>query len=187
MTKKVFALDTKPGIQRDGTVFDKDFYNDGRWVRFQRGRPRKIGGYRQISNAIAGISRGIFVDSENGFTNIFNGYRDGLQVIQIDNNGVGAGITNFVISSPLNTLGTITGGSQYTNGTYTNVPLTGGSGSGATANITVSSNAVSAVTIVNDGNGYLVGDSLSASSSSIVNGVNTYGTKTGGSLYTNCT
>ena len=25
MTKKVFALDTKPGIQRDGTVFDTAF------------------------------------------------------------------------------------------------------------------------------------------------------------------
>ena len=187
MTKKVFALDTKPGIQRDGTVFDKDFYNDGRWVRFQRGRPRKIGGYRQITNALAGISRGIFVDSENGFSKIFNGYRDGLQVLSIDNNGVGAGIINFVISSPLNSLGTITGGSQYTNGTYTNVPLTGGSGEGATANITVSSNAVSAVTIVNDGNGYLVNDSLSAAPASIGNGVSTYGTITGGSLYTNGT
>ena len=187
MTKKVFALDTKPGIQRDGTVFDKDFYNDGRWVRFQRGRPRKIGGYRQITNALAGISRGIFVDSENGFSKIFNGYRDGLQVLEINNNGVGAGITNFVISSPLNSLGTITGGSQYTNGTYTNVPLTGGSGEGATANITVSSNAVSAVTIVNDGNGYLVGDSLSAAPASIGNGVSTYGTITGGTLYTNGT
>ena len=30
MTKKVFALDTKPGVQRDGTVFDKQFYNSGR-------------------------------------------------------------------------------------------------------------------------------------------------------------
>jgi hypothetical protein len=34
MAKKVFALDTKPGVQRDGTVFDKQVYNDGRWVRF---------------------------------------------------------------------------------------------------------------------------------------------------------
>ena len=49
MTVKVFALDTKPGIQRDGTIFDKEFYQDGRWVRFQRGRPRKIRGYKQIS------------------------------------------------------------------------------------------------------------------------------------------
>jgi hypothetical protein len=187
MTKKVFALDTKPGIQRDGTIFDKDFYNDGRWVRFQRGRPRKIGGYREITGALAGISRGIFVDSENGFSKIFNGHRNGLQVLEIDNNGIGAGITNFLISSPLNTLGTITGGSQYTNGSYTNIPLTGGSGQGATANITVASNAVSAVTIVNDGNGYLVGDILSAAPASIGNGVSTYSTITGGSLYTDGT
>jgi hypothetical protein len=61
VTKKVFALDTKPGIQRDGTLFDKEFYVDGQWVRFQRGRPRKIGGYRQITDSLAGPSRGIFV------------------------------------------------------------------------------------------------------------------------------
>ena len=187
MTKKVFALDTKPGIQRDGTIFDKDFYNDGRWVRFQRGRPRKIGGYRQITNALAGVSRGIFVNSENGFSSVFNGYRDGLQVLSIDNNGFGAGIIDFLISSPLDTVSILNGGSGYTNGTYTNVPLTGGSGTGATANITVSSNAVSAVTIVNDGNGYLPTDTLSASSALIGNGVNTYGTITGGTLYTNGT
>ena len=66
MTKKVFALDTKSGIQRDGTVLDKQFYNDGEWVRFQRGRPRKVGGYRQMTNQITGYSRGIYLDSENG-------------------------------------------------------------------------------------------------------------------------
>jgi hypothetical protein len=187
MSKKVFALDTKPGIQRDGTVFDKDFYNDGRWVRFQRGRPRKIGGYRQITAALSGISRGIFVNSENGFSSVFNGYRDGLQVLSIDNNGFGAGIVDFVISSPLDTISIISGGSGYTNGTYTNVPLTGGSGTGATANITVSSNSVTSVTIVNDGNGYRTTDTLSASPALLGNGVNTYGTITGGTLYTNGT
>ena len=49
MTAKVFALDTKAGIQRDGTIFDKEFYSDGQWVRFQRGRPRKMGGYSAIT------------------------------------------------------------------------------------------------------------------------------------------
>jgi hypothetical protein len=99
MTQKVFALDTKPGIQRDGTVFDKQFYNDGRWVRFQRGRPRKIGGYRQITNSLAGPSRGIYVNPQNAFTTVFNGYSDGLQSLPIDNNGVGSGISDFTLSN----------------------------------------------------------------------------------------
>ena len=71
MTAKVFALDTKPGIQRDGTLFDKEFYVDGRWVRFQRNRPRKMGGYRQITPALAGPSRGVFVVVKNTFNNIY--------------------------------------------------------------------------------------------------------------------
>ena len=98
MTKKVFSLDTKPGIQRDGTVFDKQFYNDGRWGRFHRGRPRKMLGYRQIVDDIAGPSRGISTNVENNFSLVFNGYSDGLQVIPIDNNGVGSGVSNFTLT-----------------------------------------------------------------------------------------
>jgi hypothetical protein len=184
MTKKVFALDTKPGIQRDGTLFDKEVYVDGQWVRFQRGRPRKMGGYRQITEDFSGPSRGIFVDAANGFNRIFNGYSNGLQSLTINNSGVGAGIVDFSYASSLDALGDLVGGSGYTNGTYSNVPLTGGSGTGATATVVVASNAVSSVTIAADGNGYLVGDSLSAGAASIGNGVNTYGAITGGTLYT---
>lgn len=99
MTKRVFALDTKPGIQRDGTVFDKQFYNDGRWVRFQRGRPRKMLGYRQITPNLAGPSRGIYVNVQSNFNFVFSGYADGLQVLPIDNNGNGSGINNFTLSN----------------------------------------------------------------------------------------
>jgi len=99
MTKKVFALDTKPGIQRDGTTFDADSYQDGRWVRFQRGRPRKIGGYRQITAGISGPSRGIYVNPQQSFNNVFNGHSKGLQVIPIDNNGVGSGVTDMTLSN----------------------------------------------------------------------------------------
>ncbi len=106
MTQKVFALDTLAGIQRDGTVFDKQYYNDGRWVRFQRGRPRKVGGYRVISNDLSGPSRGIWLNPQNAFNYIFSGYSDGLQELIIDDNGVGAGYTTLTLSnftaSPLN-------------------------------------------------------------------------------------
>lgn len=98
MTQKVFALDTLPGIQRDGTVFDKEFYTDGRWVRFQRGRPRKIWGYRLISNGLQGPSRGIWMNPNDGINRIFSGYDGGLQELTIDNNGIGAGVTNFTLN-----------------------------------------------------------------------------------------
>ena len=57
----------------------------------------------------------------------------------------------------------ITGGSNYANGTYANVPLsTNGSGLGGQATIVVSGNAVSSVTITTAGTGYNVGDTISA-------------------------
>lgn len=60
-------------------------------------------------------------------------------------------------------LGSITAGSSYTQGTYDAVALTGGSGTGATADIVVSSEgAVTEVTIVAGGENYVVGDVLSA-------------------------
>jgi len=99
MTKKVFALDTSPGIQRDGTTFDANCYADGRWVRFQRGRPRKIGGYRQIVNDLAGPSRGLYLNPQQNFNNVFNGYSGGLQVLPINNSGTGSGITDFTLSN----------------------------------------------------------------------------------------
>ena len=63
--------------------------------------------------------------------------------------------------------GTLTsGGTGYVAGTYTDVPLTGGAGSGATANITVnSSGIVTLVTPIQTGIGFIVGDVLSASNS----------------------
>lgn len=59
------------------------------------------------------------------------------------------------------TFGTRVNGSGYTSATYTNVALSGGSGYGATANITVTSGAVTAATLVRPGQWYVVGDTLS--------------------------
>jgi hypothetical protein len=68
------------------------------------------------------------------------------------------------INGMVGTLGAITGGSGGSPGVYTNVSLTGGSGTGASANITVnSSGAVSQVVIYYPGINYVVGDTLSAS------------------------
>jgi hypothetical protein len=167
LTKKVLTIDTQAGIQRDGTIFDLSFYVNGKWVRFQRNRPRKIGGYRAITNDVLGYSRGIYVNSVDGNNQVFNGYNNGLEVINIDNNGVGSGVSEFTFTGLILTLNTLVGGTSYTNGTYTAVTLTGGSGSGAKATIVVSGNAVTSVTITTPGNGYVVGNTLSATAASI--------------------
>lgn len=60
-------------------------------------------------------------------------------------------IVGVLISNP---------GLQYTNGTYTNVSLTGGNGLGAKATITVANKIVTSCTITNGGGDYLVGDIL---------------------------
>ena len=155
MVKKVFTIDTLPGVQRDGTIFDMNFYTDALWVRFQRGRPRKIGGYRAITSDAKGYSRGLYVNSVDGNNQVFNGYNNGLEVLNVDNNGIGSGINQINFGSNILTRGAITGGAGYTNGTYTAVALTGGSGSGAVATIVVAGNTVTTVTITNGGNYYL--------------------------------
>jgi hypothetical protein len=72
-----------------------------------------------------------------------------------------------ITTSNIKTLGAITGGSGYTNGSYSNVSLTGGAGANAKATIGVSGGAVTTVTITARGASYLVGDVLSATAASI--------------------
>jgi len=72
-----------------------------------------------------------------------------------------------ITSSNIKTLGTITPGSGYVNGSYTNVPLTGGSGANAEATIGVSGGQVSTVTITARGAGYIIGNTLSASNTNL--------------------
>jgi hypothetical protein len=84
--------------------------------------------------------------------------------------GIGEDWTPGTITSAttaINTTNMLVGGSGYANGTYTNVPLTGGAGSQASANITVAGGAVIALTITGSGSGYAVSNTLSASNANL--------------------
>lgn len=68
-----------------------------------------------------------------------------------------------IVQGSIAALGTITGGSEYNNRTYYAVPLTGGSGYGCNATITVAGGVVTDVIIEQPGSLYVVGDVLTAS------------------------
>ena len=46
MTANLYPLIYSPGIQRDGTSFQSEYCTDGQWIRFQRGKVKKIGGMK---------------------------------------------------------------------------------------------------------------------------------------------
>lgn len=77
------------------------------------------------------------------------------------------GGSSYTTGTQILSLGAITAGTLYTTGTYNGVALTGGTGSGATANIIVLGGGVVQVTLVAPGTGYLAADSLSATAASI--------------------
>ena len=108
MTEKVVSLTVAPGIQRDGTILASPSYIDGQWVRFQYGRPRKIGGYRGSFLNASGISRGMIMSSQNGINYVISGYSSGLEQWTTDNDdGVGFGpitITTTGFSANANNL-----------------------------------------------------------------------------------
>lgn len=72
----VYTLGLQPGIKRDGTTFESRECTDGLWNRFQRGTPRKIGGYSRMFLDKYGIARGIIANAYNGQNFIFTGTED---------------------------------------------------------------------------------------------------------------
>ena len=100
MTLKVALLNVKPGIQRDGTQFASPSYVDGQWVRFQRARPRKMGGYNAIFLNAPNISRGMVMQSQNGINYVYSGDSNYLNGWQTGNNGgVGFGPTAITLNN----------------------------------------------------------------------------------------
>lgn len=84
MAEDIVRIISKPGIKRDGTRLEGDNYVDGQWVRFQRGLPRKIGGYRSISKYLRGLARSLFEYTQDNLTYVHAGAADRLESFYID-------------------------------------------------------------------------------------------------------
>lgn len=89
-----FPMTSKAGVERDGTLLASAFYADAVWCRFQRGLPRKIGGYRAMSRLALGPVRSLMVDSRNGINTAHYFSEWGVQRQQFSNDGAGGGLEN---------------------------------------------------------------------------------------------
>ena len=92
MASRPLHIQSKPGIKRDGTVFEGDFYVDGQWVRFQRGLPRKMGGYRHITSGFSGLSRGMYTYPLNNLLYTTSGSSGLLESMTVDSSGIGSAV-----------------------------------------------------------------------------------------------
>jgi hypothetical protein len=92
--QQVFIVNTLPGIQRDGTDLDSSRFNDGQWVRFQRGKPRKMLGYRRISAQVNGPIRAVNVWSRQALNAINLFSSSGVESVLTNNEGIGSGVYN---------------------------------------------------------------------------------------------
>ena len=94
MPDTTIVLKSNPGIKRDGTKFEGDFYTDGQWVRWQRGLPRKMGGYRATQKYLQEISRGFANFTQMNFIYCHSGGESTLERFTIDATGNSSIVTD---------------------------------------------------------------------------------------------
>jgi hypothetical protein len=84
MPDTTVILKSQAGIKRDGTKFEGDFYTDGQWVRWQRGLPRKIGGYKSTQKYLTQISRGFSNFTQQDYIYCHSGSASYLERFTLD-------------------------------------------------------------------------------------------------------
>jgi hypothetical protein len=94
MPDMTVVLKSSPGIKRDGTKFEGDFYTDGQWVRWQRGLPRKIGGYKSTQKYLSEISRGFSNFTQQEYVYCHSGSATKLERFTIDITGNSSVVSN---------------------------------------------------------------------------------------------
>jgi hypothetical protein len=123
-----------------------------------------LDGAQYTINAVPSATDGIFVLNSTQYWPVT------LPIQEVTLSGVSAGndftqayvrglsTSTLTATGPLFNIKNLASGAGYPNGTFTNVAVTGGSGAGAFATVTVVAGAITSVTITNGGNGYTPAD-----------------------------
>jgi hypothetical protein len=80
----IVPISSSPGVQRDGTLFSAQAYTDAEWCRFYRGKPKKIGGFRELSRGLAGIGRGMYSATINAYAYMHIGSANKLERLNVE-------------------------------------------------------------------------------------------------------
>ena len=89
---ELYSFKSMPGIMRDATDLDSAYFSDGEWVRWYRGRARKIGGYRTMTQYANHPVRAVALDSRAGVNSAHLFSQWGVQRVTFDNFGAGTGL-----------------------------------------------------------------------------------------------
>jgi hypothetical protein len=90
MASRIYPLSSLPGIKKDGTTFASSHYTDGQWCRFQRGLPRKMGGYKEILSLNRPPS-GMLIVPEGDNSLVILGDSHGIQTFTMNSAGIVTG------------------------------------------------------------------------------------------------
>ena len=151
MPETTVILKSEAGIKRDGTKFEGNFYTDGQWVRWQRGLPRKIGGYKATQKYLTEISRGFSNFTQMNYIYCHSGGASTLERFTIDSTG-NSSIVSDRTPVAANATGTVT--------------LTSGA-SGSVTNITVDGVSIMSAAVPFNTN-------LSTTAGDVVTNINAY-------------
>lgn len=90
----VTVLRVSPGVERDSTVQDATHFVDAQHVRFYRGRPRKMAGWRRVTDELTGPITAVNMWAQSTLNSINTFSTSKIEAILTDKEGVGASIVD---------------------------------------------------------------------------------------------
>lgn len=106
--KQISRITSTPGCRRDGTTIDGDYYSAVQHTRFQRGRPKKMGGFQLTTHLIPGPVSKMLIWSKQQIMNAFTFNPKGCSLTVMDSNGDSGTTSDLTPEDLVSTIQTVT-------------------------------------------------------------------------------
>lgn len=99
---QIVPVASMPGVQRDGRHLAAKAYTDAQWCRWQRGLPRKMGGYKNTQAYLTAVSRALFSQAGTGYRYLNSGNYAGVDQWTVDPVGISSAVRNLTFPGTTN-------------------------------------------------------------------------------------